>query len=709
MPLFRRKSEKKPEHVPPKNRNQNDGRRSSSSKTNQTSKISTQLPNGGSGGNVGARRRGSNQPNEPSGIPRGGLQRIPSDEETKYGDLGSATTTRKSEVLAKSRLSRTLNEVLNDNGALPYFIQYMNSQNLGHLVKFWLAVESFSRASQSRIRTESIKMLKSSLANTSIESSSPTNCANIVNSSPNVLANPAKIIPKETVNNNSQTVTSTPSVTVESKAVAGVLHHEKTHARSKSDSIVGLAKLAEKTPLTGEVRAHDTNSLHESSTEFKDPRTPIERDAMNIYTTYLCKDAPNPVGISEEMRLEVIGELINKASRHFPAFLSSEFHAKYQVDILTSGKVYLADILYNDTAMFHFMEYMEQEKCLNLLQFYLAADNFQQQLLTEQGQYDGMEAQSDAMVLYDKYFSLQATDPLGFSDVVRLEVESNICREEGPLPDCFATAKQQALMTIESVHFPGFLTSDLYYMFLSELVNQIKSEIKVPMADSSQSPLTSGTGHSSADQAANKNTLLAEGKVKSLFEMNDFTIDSGDLNPSSLWSRPNQVHFPGFLTSDLYYMFLSELVNQIKSEIKVPMADSSQSPLTSGTGHSSADQAANKNTLLAEGKVKSLFEMNDFTIDSGDLNPSSLWSRPNQAPMSFGTVNALGQFVAEYEPDPEVAQHKAKGKFSLRKFVTKEEDKTKEDMAWKVAQMIIKDVNMQTQNTAVGFPSSPGS
>lgn len=45
---------------------------------------------------------------------------------------------------------------------------------------------------------------------------------------------------------------------------------------------------------------------------------------------------------------------------------------------------------------------MEQEGGSKLLQFWLAVDNFQQHLLSYDDNYDGMEAQSDAMVLYDK-------------------------------------------------------------------------------------------------------------------------------------------------------------------------------------------------------------------------------------------------------------------------------------------------------------------
>lgn len=47
-------------------------------------------------------------------------------------------------------------------------------------------------------------------------------------------------------------------------------------------------------------------------------------------------------------------------------------------------------------------QYMEKEDAVNILQFWLAADNFQAQLAAKEGQYDGQEAQNDAMILYDK-------------------------------------------------------------------------------------------------------------------------------------------------------------------------------------------------------------------------------------------------------------------------------------------------------------------
>ncbi len=49
----------------------------------------------------------------------------------------------------RSRLSKSCKEVLKDPGALAYFIQFMDSRHLGHLVKFYLAAESFRVSAES--------------------------------------------------------------------------------------------------------------------------------------------------------------------------------------------------------------------------------------------------------------------------------------------------------------------------------------------------------------------------------------------------------------------------------------------------------------------------------------------------------------------------------------------------------------------------------
>lgn len=47
-------------------------------------------------------------------------------------------------------------------------------------------------------------------------------------------------------------------------------------------------------------------------------------------------------------------------------FLKSDFHCKHQIDVLTSGDVQLADILYNETAFFHFIEVRDLGKGIEI-------------------------------------------------------------------------------------------------------------------------------------------------------------------------------------------------------------------------------------------------------------------------------------------------------------------------------------------------------
>lgn len=54
-------------------------------------------------------------------------------------------------------------------------------------------------------------------------------------------------------------------------------------------------------------------------------------------------------------------------------------------------------------------------------------------------------------IMFSRYFSLQAESPLGFPDSIRFEIEGNICREEGPLPDCFSKPRKIVLHTIQRV------------------------------------------------------------------------------------------------------------------------------------------------------------------------------------------------------------------------------------------------------------------
>uniref|UniRef100_A0A8C7U3E5 A kinase (PRKA) anchor protein 10 n=1 Tax=Oncorhynchus mykiss TaxID=8022 RepID=A0A8C7U3E5_ONCMY len=483
-------------------------------------------------------------------------------EAAHFGDLGrSSVNYLASET--RSRLSKTVDQILRDNVAMPYYIQFQEARGADHLVCFWLEAESFRSTSWSRVRAHSLNSVKhSSLA----EPAPPPRL-------------PRPLIPLR----------------------HGPTLHPQAFLLTTGTSF----------------KLQSTNALKELSDKLMKS---IERDAVSIFTKYISPDAARPIPITEQLRNDIVAKICGEdglvdpncfviaqsvvfsimEQQHFSEFLRSHHFCKYQIEVLTSGSVFLADILFCESALFYFSEYMEKEDAVNVLQFWLAADNFQDQLAAKAGQYDGLEAQNDAMILYDKYFSLQATNPLGFDDSVRMEIESNICREGGPLPDCFTTPLRQAWTTMEKVYMPGFLSSNLYYKYLSDLINSVRADEFV---------LASAPGQGVSSPGAKK---VAAIKILKNF-----------------------------------------------------------------------DEA--------------------ITVDIASLDPESLYQRPYAGRMTFGKVNELGQFIREAEPEPDVK--KSKGSMlslAMKKLVQGNSDEAQEEMAWKIAKMIVNDVVHQAHHDSPG-------
>uniref|UniRef100_A0A8C9H842 A-kinase anchoring protein 10 n=1 Tax=Piliocolobus tephrosceles TaxID=591936 RepID=A0A8C9H842_9PRIM len=357
-------------------------------------------------------------------------------EAAHFGDLGRSCLDYQTQE-TKSSLSKTLEQVLHDTVVLPYFIQFMELRRMEHLVKFWLEAESFHSTTWSRIRAHSLNTVKqSSLAEpVSPSKKHETTAAFLTDSLDKRLEDSSSaqlfMTHSEGIDLNNRT-NSTQNHLLLSQEYdsAHSLHLERARAGTHQ---VSMETQESSSTLTVASR----NS----------PASPLKELSGKLMKTKICGEDgqvdPNCFILAQSVVFSAMEQ------EHFSEFLRSHHFCKYQIEVLTSGTVYLADILFCESALFYFSEYMEKEDAVNILQFWLAADNFQSQLAAKKGQYDGQEAQNDAMILYDKYFSLQATHPLGFDDVVRLEIESNICREGGPLPNCFTTPLRQAWTTME--------------------------------------------------------------------------------------------------------------------------------------------------------------------------------------------------------------------------------------------------------------------
>ncbi|XP_069800568.1 A-kinase anchor protein 10, mitochondrial [Dendropsophus ebraccatus] len=546
-------------------------------------------------------------------------------EATHFGDLGRSCLNYESQD-AKSSLSKTLEQVLQDNVALPYFIQFMELRRMEHLVKFWLEAKSFNSTTWSRIRAYSLNTVKHSTLAEPV-SPSPRRPDQSATSLP---AHDCSKVPQHT----SRLKASGSSVNPHSASP-----HTQTKLKRESRATIELELSTDQTLISYEQSSKPNASSRDSPIDegladmSRKLKKSIERDAVNTFTKYISPDAAKPIPISEEIRSDIVAKICGEDGQvdpncfvtaqsivfnameqeHFSEFLRSQHFCKYQIEVLTSGTVYLSDILFCESALFYFSEYMEKEDAVNILQFWLAADNFQSQLAAKNGQYDGQEAQNDAMILYDKYFSLQATHPLGFDDSVRLEIESNICREGGPLPNCFTTPLRQAWTTMETVFLPGFLSSNLYYKYLNDLIHSVKGD--------------------------------------------DYSW-AGAGNPSQgNQGTPNHEPYAGASESS------TSQPNVKKSNVKI---------------------------------LKNFDEA--IIVDAASLDPESLYQRTYAGKMTFGTVSDLGQFLRESEPEPDVK--KSKGSMfsqAMKKWVQGNTDEAQEEMAWKIAKMIVNDVMQQAQ------------
>lgn len=456
-------------------------------------------------------------------------------EAAHFGDLGHSSVNYQPQE-TRSRLSKTVDQVLRDNVAMPHYMHFMELQGADHLVRFWLEAESFRSTSWSRVRAHSLNSVKHS------------SLAEPVPISPDGSELPQNLADPFARHNSSEGATVSSERRDSSSTEAGL---RPSTPRVETPS----RQTPSRTGTPYKVQSNST--LRDLSDKLMKS---IEKDAVTIFTKYISPDAVRPIPITEQIRNDIVAKICGEdgmvdpncfviaqsvvfailEQQHFSEFLRSHHFCKYQIEVLTSGSVFLADILFCESALFYFSEYMEKEEAMNVLQFWLAADNFQNQLAAKKGQYDGQEAQNDAMILYDKYFSLQATNPLGFGDSVRMEIESNICREGGPLPDCFTTPLRQAWTTMEKVYMPGFLSSNLYYKYLSDLINSVRADEFVNVSTPGQGgPADNDRSSSNASEASQIQQGSKKAVIKILKNFDEaITVDVASLDPESLYQRP---------------------------------------------------------------------------------------------------------------------------------------------------------------------------
>ncbi|XP_022228618.2 A-kinase anchor protein 10, mitochondrial [Drosophila obscura] len=513
-----------------------------------------------------------------------------------------------------SRLSMDLAAIVSEPNCLSYFIQYLETRQALPLIKFYLDIENFKRAAVGQTERERVE--------------------------PEAPATKAE---------------------------------QKPNEENDVPELKTLCDLSMRKPLTDDEKSRiyaETNKQINKQKACSELSLASISDAIAIYQKYLIVNAnlqvelpivilahislllcgrdktlphhPIPASCFDEARDYVLEQLERE---HVQGFLQSSYYCSYCLELIEGeGTINIYDVLYSELALFYFTEYLEQQQERECLEFWITAINFRKSFA---GDEDQQAAQADAMIIYERYFSLQSECRLWMSQKLRLRVEQAICG-----PDEMWQAFDLALLVtakyLEQKYFADFLKSHIFDNYVNELKAKRGTLVAAQdMPDSSNSSL-SGLQHKLSLRRASK--VSAQQRHRKTMSMSDCTHIS---QHNTLLAAMDQ--------------------------------------------HTKSPAAASGN----------------LNIDARQLtNPQLLWQRPVGA-LKFGFVNSLGRYERDFEAVDAVALKSqpwslgvsgSKIKNAMRKLVNLPEDNVQEEIAWQVAEMIVKDVTSITLKGASGVP-----
>ncbi|CAP28778.1 Protein CBR-RGS-5 [Caenorhabditis briggsae] len=218
------------------------------------------------------------------------------------------------------------------------------------------------------------------------------------------------------------------------------------------------------------------------------------RDAKSIYDKYVDDGSTSSLALPRKIKQIVDDNLamvplqkscFNEAQsfvkslfeyRYFDEFQNSVYYKKHELEVLSDG-CSLGDILKVQPLLLSFLEFIKEKEDHDMVQFLLGCESFEANLdLMEDS-----EALGDAMALYEKYFSMQATNMIDLGGAIRAEIESLICEESGrPNRKAFRTAKTACFFRLHDKYLSDFLKTIFYHNYLSELQSMIDFTVELP-------------------------------------------------------------------------------------------------------------------------------------------------------------------------------------------------------------------------------------
>ncbi|XP_073827046.1 A-kinase anchoring protein pkaap [Musca autumnalis] len=623
-----------------------------------------------------------------------------------------------------SRLSMTLTSIVNEPNCLSYFVQYLDKKNALSFIKFYLDTKNFKNAALAQLRKE----LKIKMIAQQIPEEGENDVTTVISPSSSNDTDDDQIQSKAGGNDGCGGGNGRRHINDKRNGTAD--NHVDDIEEGEEDDITDnshvpelktLCDLTMRKPLTddekSQIYAETNKHFFKSSSDRQKLKASSElslcslmsnlseisenaiisvasvKDALAIYKKYLIQDAKQRIelpvdilskisliickkettedetatSITADCFLEAQEYVFNKLEKEYlNDYLQSTYYAKYCVDLIEQQCLNVNDILHSEVTLFYFMEYLEQHKERDCLDFWSTAINYRKSYLSHDAGYlNEKEAQSDAMIIYEKFFSLQNESKLWSSNKLRAHVESCICTD-GMVYHCFDLPLKVAAKYLERKYLKSFLKSSLFSNYMNELKSKIQEDTETTKDGTGKLPSKIVLRRCVSEKTTNRHRKT----------LSDCTLD----------------------------------------QKKIPISQQN-TLLASMDNHYSSSQSnyhAHQHHGLSTSSSTSNLKQFQLNIDSSQLtNPDLLWRRSNCNNLKFGRVNSLGRYERDFE-SPADALHKTphnatsnwplaaaisggnRLKNAMRKLVNLPEDNVQEEIAWQVAEMIVKDVTSVT-------------
>ncbi|KAI8125859.1 hypothetical protein FF38_07601 [Lucilia cuprina] len=585
-----------------------------------------------------------------------------------------------------SRLSMSVTSIVNEPNCLSYFVQYLEKLNALPLIKFYLDTENFKNSALAQLRKEQKhKLIAQQIPEETNDGPTEMTPVSTRNNDTDdhimqqqqqrndfgetlVTAGAAACAAGEDVCNNDN------SLVPELKTLCDLTMRKPLTDDEKSQIYAETNKQLTKCNDKSNIKASSELSLCSLTSNFTEHSESVVismasvQDALTIYQKYLIANAQQHIDIpvdilskislilckneQEEENRAITSDCFTEAQQfilsllekeYLNDFLQSTYYAKYCVELIQGHSLNINDILHSEVTLFYLMEYLEQHQERDCLDFWSSAINYRKSYLSQDSQIrNEKEAQSDAMIIYEKFFSLQNEVKLWSSNKLRSHVEACICTE-GLVFYCFDLPLKVAAKYLECKYLKLFLKSSLFANYLNELKTRIEEDKDVKESVNQLHTLHKPLRRCVSDKTSNRHRKT----------LSDCTLDK-----------------------------------------KLPISQ--------------------HNTLLASmdsNSHSSHLKQFHLNIDSSQLtNPDLLWHRSNSNNLKFGRVNSLGRYERDFISPSDALQHTSlksnhnwsltlqgnKIKNAMRKLVHLPDDNVQEEIAWQVAEMIVKDVTNVT-------------